>query len=213
MLALAVLGVSNGLLWSVASAPAGHTEIASPVPLVVGPWSGTPLAVDQRAREILETDDVTLVDYRRPAERKPSGEPDGFRPQEPSVWLAQVAGFGTRAAFHPPELCYVGSHYQVLERGPITVMVEGTPYRLMRLVVGQGTDRVEAWYWFTANGRTTPNYYQQQLWLVADAIRGKPVAGTLVRISTPVDDPASAHGRLAHFLASLTRAYATATAS
>ena len=70
----------------------------------------------------------------------------------------------------------------------------------MRLVIGQDKQRYEAWYWFTADGRVTSSYYQQQGWLLFDAIRGRHSSGTLVRISTPLEDPQAAHERLANFV-------------
>jgi EpsI family protein len=149
--------------------------------------------VDPRAFQLLETPDVALMEYR-------TG-------QEPPVWLAQVAGFGTRAAFHPPELCYVGSHFEVLARVPIVLEAAGARRRVMRLVVAQGNERFEAWYWFTANGRVTPSYYRQQLWLVADTIRRRPVSGMLLRISTPIDDPTRTHQRLQTFVDAFLRAH------
>ena len=184
--ALAVLALSAGALWAGQRAATTTEQAVSAPPERFGLWAGKPLEVDQRAVEILETDDVSLMEYRL-------GD-------EPPVWFSQVAGFGKRAAFHPPELCYIGSHFEVLERGPITVMVNGNPRRLMRLVIGQGKESYEAWYWFTANDRVTPNYYQQQLWLVMDAIKRKPMSGTLVRISTAADDAAASHRRLLAFL-------------
>ena len=190
VVALAVLTCSAWGLWA-GNAPAKTTQDVGTIPTTLGPWEGKPLEVDQRAVEILETENVSLMEYRLGA--------------EPPVWFSQVAGFGKRAAFHPPELCYVGSHFEVLDRGPITVMANGSPRRLMRLVIGQEKDRFEAWYWFTANDRVTPNYYQQQLWLVLDAIHRKPMVGTLVRISTVADDTQAAHRRLLAFLTAFDR--------
>ena len=161
------------------------------LPAQVGPWVGTVLPVDQRAIEILETSDVSMTEYRLG--------------HEPPVWFAQVAGFGNRAAFHPPEICYVGSHFEVLERQRIPVLVNGRELDVMRLVIGQGPRRFEAWYWFTANGRVTANYYEQQLWLLADTIRGKSESsGTLVRISTPLEDADTSRRRLMTFVSFLT---------
>lgn len=184
--ALLVLAVGCGVVWVGQSRAVVRRSSAALVPSAVGPWMGTVLPVDRRAVELLETEDVALMEYR-------AGE------QLP-VWLTQVAGFGTRAAFHPPELCYIGSHFEVMERGPMTVEVNGKPRRIMRLVVSQDGRRYEAWYWFTANGRVTPNYYQQQLWLVLDSIARKPMAGTLVRISTPLEAPEASRRRLREFL-------------
>ena len=138
---------------------------------------------------MLETTDVAVMEYRMG--------------QEPPVWVSRVGGFGTRTAFHPPELCYVGSDFEVMERQPVTLLVNGEERRVMRLVLRQGRQSYEVWYWLTANGRTTTSYYLQQLWLVLDAIRRRPLAGTLVRISTPMDGPAASHRRLLAFMTSL----------
>ena len=216
LLAFAVLVLAAGLLWSgrpaLSAAPsgagapgtlaaaehvgAGDTETAieafASIPATFGLWTGIPLEVEAAAVELLETDDVTLMEYRLGAST------------EPPVWLVQVAGFGTRAAFHPPELCYVGSHFEILERAPITVLANGREHQLMRLVVGQGGEQFESWYWFTANERVTHNYYQQQLWLVMGTIRHEPSSGTLVRISTALDEPTAARRRLLAFLTSFT---------
>ena len=188
VLALAVLAGGTWWLWAQELAPKALGPAAAPVPHRVGLWRGATLPVDARTKAILETDDVSLMEYRL-------GE-------EPPVWFTQVAGFGNRAAFHPPEICYVGSHYEVLERGPITVRINGSDRRVMRLVVGQGAERSEAWYWFTADARSTPNYYQQQAWLMLDAMRRRPGSGTLVRISTVLDDPVKCQRRLLAFLTS-----------
>ena len=186
--ALVILAGAAGLLWAGKLSPKPHAQAASAVPSQVGLWQGQVIPVDDKTVQILETDDVALMEYRL-------GE-------EPPVWFVQVAGFGNRAAFHPPELCYVGSHYEVLERGPITVHINGADRTLMRLVVSQGADRSEAWYWLTADRRVTPNYYQQQIWLMLDAVQQKPVSGTLVRISTPLEDTSKAHRRLLAFMTS-----------
>ena len=195
-IALILLALATCLLW--ARQPSRRaTFAAAPVPRELGLWAGKPLTVDDRTRDILETDDVALMEYHLG--------------KEPPVWFAQVAGFGNRAAFHPPELCYVGSHFEVLEREPITVLAHGRTHRVMRLVIGQGDQRFEAWYWFTAGGRLTPNYYEQQVWLLADAIRRRPMSGTLVRISTPLNDARTTRRRLLAFLTSWDSPHNTGT--
>ena len=159
---------------------------------LAGVWTGTVLPNDPRSLSLLETDDVTLMEYHLG--------------QEPPVWFVRVGGFGgNRAAFHPPELCYVGSDFNVLERGPMTALVGGRAHRLMRLVVAHQGQRREAWYWFTADGRTTPSYFTQQWWLLVDALRRRPSTGTLVHISTPMENPSTVSRRLLAFLAALDR--------
>ncbi len=188
--ALLVLGLGTAAVWHEPQRAASSmvVETGSSVPLAMGSWQGKAIDVDPRAIEILETPDVLLREYRLAS--------------QPAVWLARVSGFGQRAAFHPPELCYVGSHFEVLERGPITVPINGIDYRLMRLVIGRDGERVEAWYWFTAGDRVTANYYQQQWWLILSSLFGRQRTGTLVRLSTLLDDPADASDRLIKFLES-----------
>jgi len=189
---LAVTGVFSWLVW------AGNNSVPAPavtakVPTELGLWNGTVIENDARAIEILETEDVALREFRL-------GD-------EPPVWFAQVAGFGQRAAYHPPELCYIGSHFEVLERGKVAVFVNGDERDVMRLIIAQDGQRFITWYWFTAGDRQTPNYYKQQLWLVWDSIQRKPMSGKLIRISTILDEPEAANRRLLAFVTSLDRKY------
>ncbi len=157
------------------------------IPLHLGAWSGKHLEVDERTVDILETEDVALMEYTHPQATQP-------------VWLAQVAGVGQRAAYHPPELCYIGSHFEVMEREPIQVKVQGKSVPVMRLVLSKKDQFFEAWYWFTAGERITVNYYEQQFWLVWSAFKGEKSEGSLVRISSLVDDKEATHERLKDFL-------------
>ncbi len=75
----------------------------------------------------------------------------------------------------------------------------------MRLVIAPEQSKqheYEVWYWFTANGRSTPNYYRQQVWLLTDLLKGKPMSGTLVKLSTPLNKeaPDVSRQRLQQFL-------------
>ncbi len=190
--ALIVLALAGLLVWAgkgAASVPAQGSPVTLPMPDLIGDWAGTAIPVDNRTFEILETKDVTVKEYQKPGEG--------------AVLFTRVGGFGSnRAAFHPPEICFVGSDFQIDERGAIPVTVGGSERKLMRLVIAQNQDRFEAWYWFTANGKITPSYYQQQWWLMKDLMSGKPMSGTLVRISTPMEeDPAVSRTRLTRFLA------------
>ncbi len=191
-IALVVLALAVLLVWAgrgAASVPSQGNPVSLPMPDLIGDWAGTAIPVDDRTFEILETKDVTVKEYQKPG----AG----------AVLFTRVGGFGSnRAAFHPPEICFVGSDFQIDERGAIPVMVGGSEKKLMRLVISQKEKRFEAWYWFTANGKITASYYEQQWWLMKDLMSGRPMSGTLVRISTPMEgDPAVSRNRLARFLA------------
>lgn len=184
-LALLSLGLGGLLIWSRPPA-SGAAKPLPPLPQVVGGWQGTAEPVDARSLAILETDDVVVMTYRRDA--------------EPPVWVSRVAGFGGRAAYHPPELCLVGSDFEILEREAMGVEAGGSTRRVVRLLFSKGAERFESWYWFTAGGRMTPSYLTQQLWLFINGVLRRPLSGTLVRISTRGDDPEETKLRLSHFL-------------
>ncbi|MBI3321027.1 MAG: EpsI family protein [Candidatus Omnitrophica bacterium] len=172
--------------------PQGNEALHDPgssVPDQFGVWAGMPIKVEDQSALILGTEEISVKEYRMG--------------HEPPVWFTQVGGVGSRTPFHPPELCYLGSSFDVLQRGPITVTAHGAQHRLMRLAVGRDGHAIEVWYWFTANGRVTPSYYQQQLWFVMEALHRAPISGTLVRIATPIDRLEASHRRLLAFFTSL----------
>ena len=131
-IALLVLVLGAGLLVR-GKAAAVHDKRAVPLPTEIGVWKGEVRAVDQRTYEILETEDVSVVEYKSPL--------------GPPVMLTRVAGFGDRATFHPPEICFVGSHFRIEEREPITVQINGQDHSFMRLVVARDGTRYLNWYW------------------------------------------------------------------
>ena len=187
VLAVAVLAGFAWLSWMV-RAPVQAPPVSAGLPVHLGPWEG--LVLDDPSAAGLKTNqDTALMQYQLG--------------QEPPVWLVQTESVGNRAAFHPPELCYVGNDIEVLERGPVIVLSGGQGHKVMRLLVAQNGRAYEAWYWFTAGERVTSSYYQQQLWLLRDTLHGTASSGTLVRISTPLDGGASASRRrlLAFFTA------------
>ena len=194
--ALLILILANAVLFGFVLKPeASVSESDAPyaktqVPAVIGDWKGVTQEVDEKTVQILETDDIAVMEYVKEGEE--------------AVWFAQVSGFGKRAAFHPPELCFVGSHFEVVERDPYVLTINGKDHEVMRLVIGQDGLLFEAWYWFTANQRVTANYYQQQLWLMLDAMTGKGISGKLVRLSTAMDknNPEVSRNRLESFVSS-----------
>jgi len=195
-LALLALAASTWLVWSGATPPAPTTPSTAQhqeFPRQLGAWQGKPLEDVNATAQIIGTPAIGLMEYRR-------GE------SEPPIWFFHVVGFGRQEVFHPPELCYLGSHYEILEQGVVSVTVNGAPQTVKRLLISQHQERFEVWYWLTANGRMTPSYSQQQLWLLGELVKANPTVGTLVRLVTPLDHPGRAHDRLVSFLAVLTAA-------
>lgn len=161
------------------------------IPYTLADWQGEPIDISERVYEVLETRDVLAREYR---------QGDGV-----PVLVSVVGGLNNRNAFHPPELCYVGSAFRIVEKGKATVGPgpAGEPTRHVgRMVVEQGSRRSLVFYFFVAGARSTESYLQQQVWLLREEFVNQGGYGYLVRMETPLVDEsglAGAEQRLTSF--------------
>ena len=185
LIGLAVIKLASASQSGVASIPA--------IPLRLGSWEGTDQAVDERTKGLLGTDQVLVREYRNS-----HGD---------AIWAAVVYAAENRSAFHPPELCYTSSNFELVEQGTSAVARNDRGDRPMvnRLLMTNRQQRLLAYYWFTAGDRFFTHYHSQQLQLVWNQIRRRPSGGTLVRISILIgeDGVASAEQRLSEIAALL----------
>jgi EpsI family protein len=189
------LCLAGGVVLARAAATPSDSSSLPVVPLQLDAWEGQDLAVDDRTKALLGTDQVMVREYH---------DADGT-----AVWMAVVYAAENRSAFHPPELCYTGSNFELLDRG--MVAVEGDDRNaqpINRLLMANGRQHLVAYYWFTAGDRLFANYHHQQWQLIWNQIRRRPSGGTLVRLSTVVDGPDVE--RAEHRLAEMARLLITA---
>lgn len=182
---LLLCGVGTVVLAGASTTSHGSVPLSA-IPVRLGAWEGQDLEVDDRTKALLGTDQVVLREYR---------DPDGM-----AVWMAVVYAAENRSAFHPPELCYTGSNFELLERRRVAVTTtEEEAPAVNRLLLTNGQQRLVAYYWFTAGDRLFTDYHHQQVRLIWDQMRHQPSNGTLVRVSTLVDgeDVDTAEHRLA----------------
>ncbi len=193
VLALCLSGLA--VMRLAAASPSGAVSLPT-IPLQMGRWEGQDQAVDERSKGLLGTDQVVVREYR-------NGE-------GATIWLAVVYAAENRSAFHPPELCYTGSNFELLEQNTAVIARDDRQagIEVNRLLMAHMTDRQQqlvAYYWFTAGDRLFTQYHRQQIRLLWNQLRWRPSGGTLVRISTPVDDRGveAAERRLAELAALL----------
>ncbi len=156
--------------------PESPARVAS-IPLQLGDWVGQDVPLDKRTYQMLETQDILYRRYRSDSERSP-------------VDLSIVLSRGNRKAFHPPEVCYVGSGYH-LDRRPhefleIPSMAGGSRVPFNSLRVGYGQDQELVLFCYAAGSDLTPSYYLQQLKIIWAQLSGRPAMAALIRFSTPV---------------------------
>ncbi len=173
VLALSAMGMAAIRLASASTA--GDASIPQ-VPQRLGEWEGVDQEVDDRTKGLLGTDQVLVREYH-----------DG---QGAMVWAAVVYAAENRSAFHPPELCYTGSNFELLDRGTATVVRSdhGDQPMVNRLLMTNHQQQLLAYYWFTAGDRFFTKYHQQQIQLIWNQMRRKPSGGMLIRVSTLVGD-------------------------
>jgi EpsI family protein len=126
-------------------------------------------------------------------------DPDGDRP----IWLF-LAYFEKQkegSQVHSPMHCYPGSGWNILEQGGVAAGWGND--RIRRLVVGDGHSRRLVRYWFQTNEGVVDNVKDLKIHLTKNAILHRPGEVVFVRISTPLDDRASAGRRLDEFTQSV----------
>lgn len=145
------------------------------VPHEIDSWKGIDIPMSQDVYEILETDDVLFREYR-----DDSGYP---------IVLAVVFAQNNRDSFHPPEICYIGSGVELIEKKIESLTLsDGSSFDATKLTMKSDTDWVTAWYWFMAGDKTVANYYWQQLYLLESLFSKESFRGALVRVSVDTTD-------------------------
>jgi len=143
----------------------------SRIPLNFGPWQGKDLTIESYVYEILETKNVLARRYRDARGR--------------DVYLSIVYSGNDRQSFHPPEICYLGSGLELVDRTRETVNLSGgREVTANRLTMRSDKGKITAWYWFLSGNDFVADFYRQQLQFIWGALRGKELPGALVRVST-----------------------------
>jgi EpsI family protein len=148
-----------------------------------------PLASLPRAIDGLEGGDVpiapqvleklALTDYISRAYRA-----DGRRAVQ--LYIGFYLSQRTGATYHSPRNCLPGSGWQILEAGTAQVPgPKGGPVTVNEMVIGKGTERMVAIYWYQDRGRVVANEYLAKIYLVWDAATRHRSDGSMVRVLVP----------------------------
>lgn len=181
LLALTLLGLIY--LWQLKNIAPSQVRLED-IPMELGDWKGKDVPITKRVYKILETEDVLMREYTNPQGEK--------------VNLAIVYSGASRAAFHPPEICYLGDGRELLFKNQETVETSGSlgsqGLRTNKLLMKDKYGQEIAWYWFTAGDKVTENYYLQQCYFTWNELSRNPAGGSLIRVSarTASNDPSQA---------------------
>jgi EpsI family protein len=151
-------------------------------PSRLGDWESRDLPMSETEYAILETRNVFVREYKN---RKTGGV----------VYLFIVYSENNRKVSHPPEICYTGSGFLLVNKRPDTLesrLAQKGGERILvstqRLLLEQGPFEQIAHYWFKVGPGFTSSYWKQQWMIVFNTVFGKSSSSALIRISTDVKD-------------------------
>lgn len=139
-------------------------------PLQIGAWSGVETPPDERTLEILETRNVLSREYK---------DPDGN-----AVHLLLVSSDKDRRVAHPPEVCYLGSNYNITNEQTHTIQADGHSIEMREFEASpeRYPERVEdVGYFYKIGDAYTMNYYAQQLQFAFDRLTRAETKVMLIR--------------------------------
>lgn len=146
------------------------------VPFASGDWAGKDIPVDDLTYQILETKNVLSRLYENQ-----NGE---------VIHLLLVSSAKDRRVAHPPEVCYISSHYDVVHSKESVFRIDGSPVPVKLFVAQDQLDpqhREQVLYLYQVGKRLTTNYYAQQLRFALDRVSRRESRVLLIRLSGPSD--------------------------
>lgn len=166
---------------------ASDTVMASAIPRRIAEYAGEDRSLRARTLELLETEDVVNRIYA-------AGE--GSTP----IGLCIVNSPDNRKIAHPPEVCYTGWGYEVVDRTETSIRAPGGALIAAFLTVRKGGASDSVLYWYRSGTAEGASYYAEQWRAILGALTGRPAATSLVRLSTSEwDGRPKARERLTRF--------------
>jgi exosortase D (VPLPA-CTERM-specific) len=94
------------------------------------------------------------------------------------------------ASAHSPKSCIPGGGWRITDHEALpvhSVMVDGVPLIVNRLVISKGDYKQLVYYWFQQRGRVITNEYMMKWYLFYDALTRSRTDGALMRLTTIID--------------------------
>ena len=143
-------------------------------PMQLGEWQGEDSPVDERTYEILETRNVLSRNYLNE-----KGE---------GVHLLLVGSHRDRRVAHPPEVCYLGSNYIILNEAQSEIQIKDVSVPVKTFTARHERKRgaqAEVLYLYKVGDRFTTSYYSQQIQFTLDRMARKDSDILLIRLESP----------------------------
>lgn len=144
-------------------------------PRTIGTWTSADLPITKDEFAILETNNAFVRLYTNSIDNS-------------KVYLYLVYSQTNRKVAHPPEICYTGSGFSIVEdvRDTIPVQYKNLVINANRLYMNKGNFTQIAYYWFKVGDQFTSNYWKQQILIAFYTILGRHPSSALIRVSAYV---------------------------
>ncbi len=151
-------------------------------PREIGAWRqyGTEQRFSPEIEESLSADDYHAVQFARAP-----GEPslDFF-----SAWYTDLSEDGVQ---HTPEICLPGAGWEIAQVERIDLSGElglEDPYRVNRVILQKGQDRMLVYYWFTHMGRAMPSNTEAKFSVMTRGAFNDRLDGAIIRLIVPISE-------------------------
>lgn len=145
------------------------------IPLELGEWKGVSSAMDEEIVQAVGVEDYLMREYRNRFGRSIS------------IYVGYYEQQKEGDQIHSPKHCLPGAGWRPLESTVVSLETPGINNgntKTNRYVVGKGTQKQMALYWYQSRGRNITNEYFAKVYLVLDSIFRKRNDGALVRFMT-----------------------------
>jgi exosortase D (VPLPA-CTERM-specific) len=150
-------------------------------PVQAGEWLGTRQTMEKVYLDTLDLTDYVMVDFRNDSSN-----------QQISFYVAYNDSQSKGKSSHSPATCLPGSGWEFKNPGATRVELSGgAAINVMRAVMEKNGQQQLVYYWFPQRGRVLHNLFELKLYVFWDALTMRRTDGALVRINTPVADPAN----------------------
>jgi EpsI family protein len=151
-------------------------NVVEKLPLSLGGWRGTAFPVEQRVKDILDTEFIISRDYMDQGGRH--------------VFLSMVYYPDNKIGFHNPESCNTGVGMKVLDNRLVPLRLPvGSPDRdlvVNRLVLGTEDPVKVIYYFYVTAAAMTGNYPKFRWEMLKQQLAFKRPSGAQVQIHLPV---------------------------
>jgi len=141
-------------------------------PYTIGEWKGKDIEVTEWEYKLLETRNLISREYVNPSNNK--------------IWLFIIYSETNRSVFHPPEMCLLGTGFNMVSKTKEDIDSRSHKISANKLYLEKDNHKELTLYCYKAGNLYTSNFYLQQAYLIAHQIFGRSLAGATIRVSMPL---------------------------